>query len=204
MKIDEYDVEVKSEQCVSANFEGHELMGTKAIGDVMTRLVRLSDEEAMRVLAVCVSAMSTSARIIDADDTVEQWLAKALKIDPDTAEWQMLQGAARSFWIASRVQGKTMSEEMTVKQWLAIRKEEALKIDPDTAEVDWSYGRIMDPYGIDPDLPEELQCTGRNYFARRPGSSVWVSFHDLPKEVCDAVWDRLPRGAASCPDEALR
>src|SRR5262245_35351647 len=34
--------------------------------------------------------------------------------------------------------------EMTVEQWLAIRKEAALRIDPETAEVEWIYADIGD------------------------------------------------------------
>ena len=64
------------------------------------------------------------------------------------------------------------NSEMAVDQWLAIRKEEALKIDPSTAEVDWTYALTLDPYGVYPDLPEECQQVGREYFARRPGSEV--------------------------------
>ena len=32
-----------------------------------------------------------------------------------------------------------MTDDMTVEQWLAIRKEPARQIDPETAEVDWWY-----------------------------------------------------------------
>jgi hypothetical protein len=60
-----------------------------------------------------------------------------------------------------------MSERTNVEEWLAARKEEGLKIDPDTAEVDWHYAQTLDPYGVYPDLPEECQCVGRKYFARR-------------------------------------
>ncbi len=83
-----------------------------------------------------------------------------------------------------------MSEKITVEQWLAIRKEEALKIDPDTAEVDWCYAQTLDPYGVDPDLPEECQQVGREQFARRPGSDVWVWFGDLPAKVRDELFKR--------------
>jgi hypothetical protein len=84
-----------------------------AIKDIMAILERLSDGDSMRALGICVKSVSKSARIIDANDTVEQWLAvlmdEALKIDHDTAaEWQFLQAAARSWWIASRAQ-MTMS-----------------------------------------------------------------------------------------------
>ena len=62
-------------------------------------------------------------------------------------------------------------------------RQRRLKIDPDTAEVDWEYGQTLDPYGVCPDLPEEYQQVGREYFARAPGSEVWVHFGDLPKET---------------------
>ena len=65
--------------------------------------------------------------------------------------------------------------------------------DPATAEVHWSYGQTLDPYGIDPDLPEELQQVGRQYFALAPGNDIWVSFYDLPDETRDALWDMLQK-----------
>jgi hypothetical protein len=61
----------------------------------------------------------------------------------------------------------TMTNEEKSK-WLATRKEAGLQIDPKTAEVHWGWGQICDPYGIDPDLPEEYDCIGRIYFARSP------------------------------------
>jgi hypothetical protein len=48
----------------------------------------------------------------------------------------------------------------------------------------------MDPYGIDPDLPEEYQQVGRAYFARAPGSGTWVWFGDLPQATSDALWEK--------------
>jgi hypothetical protein len=70
-------------------------------------------------------------------------------------------------------------------QWLAIRKEADLKLDPETAEVEWCYAQTLDPYGVDPDLPEQCQQIGREYFARSPASAVWVNFRDLPKTIRD-------------------
>ena len=84
-------------------------------------------------------------------------------------------------------------DQMTVKQWLAIRKEAGLKIDPKTAEVTWIYAWMFDPYGVLPDLPEEYQQVGREYFARSPGSDVWVDFGDLPAATRDALWKRRRR-----------
>ena len=89
-----------------------------------------------------------------------------------------------------------MTEEMAVEHWLAIRKEAGLKIDPETAEVDWTYAQTLDPYGVDPDLPEEYRQVGREYFARSPGSDIWVWFGDLPKETREALWERHKRNLA--------
>ena len=75
-------------------------------------------------------------------------------------------------------------------EWLAIRKEAGRNIDPETAAVFWTYAQTLDPYGIYPDLPEECRCVGREYFARSPGSDVWVAFEDLPKATVDALWER--------------
>jgi hypothetical protein len=83
--------------------------------------------------------------------------------------------------------------DQNVQEFINVRKEAARQIDPENAEVDWSYGQIMDPYGIDPDLPDELQCVGRIYFARASGSDIWVSFYDLPKAIRDALWEKHKR-----------
>ena len=94
--------------------------------------------------------------------------------------------------------------EMTVEQWLAVRKEAALRIDPETAEVEWIYADIGDPYGVH-NLPEEGLCVGRAYFARSPESDIWVCFDDLPEMVRDALWDRhsaklaFPAGLEALP-----
>jgi hypothetical protein len=61
------------------------------------------------------------------------------------------------------------TDEMTVEQWLATRKEAGLKIDPETAEAHWTYAQTLDPYGVYPDLPDECWQVGREYFARSPG-----------------------------------
>jgi hypothetical protein len=83
-----------------------------------------------------------------------------------------------------------MDENQSKDEWLAVRKAEAKQIDPDPAEIDFSWGQILDPYGLDPDLPEEYQCIGRLYFARRPGSDTWVCFYDLPADVREPLWKR--------------
>jgi hypothetical protein len=74
-----------------------------------------------------------------------------------------------------------------IAEFLAVRKAEGLKIDPNTAEVDWEYGQCGDPYGVY-DIVGEAAQIGRTYFARAPGSSIWVEFGDLPASTRDALW----------------
>jgi hypothetical protein len=64
------------------------------------------------------------------------------------------------------------------------------KVDPATAEVYWTFAQIIDPYGIDPDLPEEYLCVGQVYFVRSPESDIWVWFGDLSDATRDALWQR--------------
>jgi len=64
-------------------------------------------------------------------------------------------------------------------------------LEPPTAEIDWNYAHILDPYGDSlPLLPQEQQI-GREYFARAPGSDIWVSVHDLPDATRDAIRKRF-------------
>jgi hypothetical protein len=86
--------------------------------------------------------------------------------------------------------GGVAVEQMTVEQWLAIRKEAALEIDPKTAKVEWWYAQTLDPYGVNPDLPEEYRQVGREYFACSPGNDVWVWFGDLSDVTRDALWEK--------------
>jgi hypothetical protein len=74
------------------------------------------------------------------------------------------------------------------------KKAVGLLIDAETAEIHWGWGETLDPYGVDPELPEEYQQIQRLYFARSPGSANWVCFYDLPEATRDALWKRLERG----------
>jgi hypothetical protein len=81
-----------------------------------------------------------------------------------------------------------------IKKWLAIRKEAGRHIDPKTAEVTWDFRATLDPYCVvPPHLYEDLLGeadgggVGREYFARAPGSRVWVHFGDLPAKICKAL-----------------
>lgn len=83
---------------------------------------------------------------------------------------------------------------MPIDQWLALRKEAGLKIDPKTAEVFFRWGQVLDPYGIYTDLTEEEECIGRVYFARSPGSDIWVEFGDLPDETLQELLKKVEAG----------
>ncbi len=91
--------------------------------------------------------------------------------------------------------------ELTIEQWLQIRKEEGRKIDPDTAEYSRRTVYVVDPYEVYPDLPEECQCIGNLNFARAPGSDIWVWFGDLPDETVRRLWERRESGEFN--DEGL-
>jgi hypothetical protein len=92
-----------------------------------------------------------------------------------------------------RIGNALEEEQLPVEQWLAIRKEAGLKIDPATAELSWGWGYILDPYGVY-DLSDEERCAGRTYFARAPGSDIWVEFRDLPDATRKAMWARKNAG----------
>ena len=84
---------------------------------------------------------------------------------------------------------ESVENHLSVDQWLKIRKEAGSKIDPENAEVWWCYAQTLDPYGIDPDLPEECQQIGKEYFARSPEADIWVWFRDLSEGVREKLWE---------------
>lgn len=74
---------------------------------------------------------------------------------------------------------------LTFEQFSSWRRAAGRQIDPRTAEVMWDYRLTLDPYGVCSSLPEEYQQAGREYFARAPGTDVWVAF-GLRAEKTDA------------------
>ena len=81
------------------------------------------------------------------------------------------------------------ADDDKVKEWLAVREREALKIDPETAEATWWYAATQDPYGVYPEI--HIECIGRESFARRPQSDIWVWFGDLPEAVQERLQNKL-------------
>ena len=124
-----------------------------------------------------------------------------------TVEWTPEEQQEIDEWRAIR-KNHTV-DGMPIDQWYAIRKEAGLKIDPETAEVDWLYAQTLDPYGVEPELPPMWQQIGREYFARAPGSDIWVEFGDLPDAVREALWKKhrrkigFPAGLVVPPDAEL-
>jgi hypothetical protein len=80
-----------------------------------------------------------------------------------------------------------------IRDYLAERKREAKKIDPQTADVMWDYSNISDPYGV---YNYPLESVGRDYFARDPGSTIWVWFGDLPVGTRDKLMELYGRKLA--------
>jgi hypothetical protein len=99
---------------------------------------------------------------------------------------------ARTRTVAARAEADAgadlQTSDIPIEEFLAIRKAAGLNIDPRSAEVTWCYAQTLDPYGIY-ELPEECRQVGREYFARAPGSDIWVCFHDLPQETSEALWE---------------
>jgi hypothetical protein len=89
---------------------------------------------------------------------------------------------------------KTTTDTRTVsiraEIWNELLEIAGRQIDPETAEVCSVHRQVVDPYGFYPDLPDEGDCVGRCYFARAPGSRVWIEFGDLPEATREALWMR--------------
>ena len=86
------------------------------------------------------------------------------------------------------------ADQMSVEQWLAIRKEAGLKIDPETAEVMWTYAQTLDPYGVYPDLPVECDCVGREYLPVFPEATFGSAFATCPKRFATTCGKSTVRG----------
>jgi hypothetical protein len=87
-------------------------------------------------------------------------------------------------------------EDMTpeqLQQWIASRKEAGRSINIGTCELGRWAAYDCDPYGINPNLPEEMQQIGTNRFVRSPESRGWVWEGDLPMATAKAMYNRIRR-----------
>jgi hypothetical protein len=80
-----------------------------------------------------------------------------------------------------------------MREWVASRKEAGRQIDVETCELGRWHAYDADPYGADPDLPEEMRQLGTNRFVRSPESRGWVCEDDLPPDKVTAMYDRIRR-----------
>ena len=84
------------------------------------------------------------------------------------------------------------SDYISAEEWIAIvKKAAALAINSETAEISSLYGPTNDPYSDG--LTGRAQEWGKHFFARSPGTDIWVPFRDLPPTVLKALWDRMDR-----------
>ena len=79
---------------------------------------------------------------------------------------------------------------VAVKYLRALRRAVGRQIDPETAEFDWTNAPTDDPYS-DHRLRAQEKQVGREYFARSPGSDLWVWLGDLPEVAADVLWKRI-------------
>lgn len=80
----------------------------------------------------------------------------------------------------SRAWEEVMHKKMN-SQDLAILEKAALQFDPSSAEVEWIYAeQVIGSY----------REVWREYFARSPGSNIWVWFGDLPARTQKSLWEK--------------
>jgi hypothetical protein len=63
----------------------------------------------------------------------------------------------------------------------------------------WWYAQVLDPYGLDDDMPPECDCVGREYFLLDPEEEWAVLVSDVRRlhpEIPDHKWEELMRAAA--------
>jgi hypothetical protein len=91
---------------------------------------------------------------------------------------------------------RTATVTLSLEEWKAWRRAAGLHIDPETAEISWDYQQLGDPYRVHPELAADLDSAGPTYFARSPGTSVWIEFGDLPETTRDELWRKYKKRLA--------
>ena len=89
-------------------------------------------------------------------------------------------------WLKTCVDTGVLTKEG--RRQLKMCLEAALPIDPETAEIKFEYVPFTDPYGVF-QHPKDAYVR-RQYFARSPGSDIWVYWDDLPDEVEWCLWQK--------------
>ena len=81
--------------------------------------------------------------------------------------------------------------EAELRAWLASRKAAGAAIDIETCELARWHACDADPYGVNPNVPEEMYQIGANRFVRSPDSRGWVWEGDLPPACIKAMYARI-------------
>ena len=74
-------------------------------------------------------------------------------------------------------------------------------IDVETCEVNWWWAQTLDPYGSEPDLPDEQRQVGRAFFVWSAESDGPVWAYDLPEDKRRALYARIERGDVKSMDD---
>ena len=85
-------------------------------------------------------------------------------------------------------------DRMTKEEFLANRKAAGRVIDVETCDIVEWWVPTMDPYGIKPDLPDEMHQIGRLTFVQSAESDGPVCQYDLPEDKRRALCARIERG----------
>ena len=148
-----------------------------------------------RLEALCIiGAEQASVRIVDFSDVEAQLWQFSENLH--RAELTKLEYDRQVVRYTELLKVKLAEETDSPISPLQERQSEADKVRqvaaiyPETAEVTWWYAQTLDPYGVSDEweLPEEFHRVGREYFARAPGSKIWVEFGDLPAETRKHLW----------------
>jgi hypothetical protein len=114
---------------------------------------------------------------------VRGWSRKEADLSEPPERWRVHNGRVNRDGISEAEYNRRMEE----------RRAAGLLIDPSTAEIDWNYAQTLDPYDDGLPLLPQAEQVGREYFARAPGSDIWVCLGDLPDATRDAIWERFEK-----------
>jgi hypothetical protein len=143
--------------------------------------VRLEIQRTEEVRAFVDDAVSIT---ISAAAYDEKGLKRKVKLDLTRAEIDEAVASVLSHRVDTL--GVMLRKIEKKNEFLALVKEASLAINPATAEVTWSVGNAFDPYRIT-DADDVPPFFRQLYWARSPGSDIWVEAHDLPDETREVL-----------------
>jgi hypothetical protein len=99
---------------------------------------------------------------------------------PNSME-EAMSNAKNTIQNSLQVLKQTGIQEITWKQWAAIRTTAGMQIDSDTAEVMWVYADTLRYHMGAMGIPRRI------FYVRSPESDEWVRFSDLPQAIQDGL-----------------